>query len=236
MVKYVDSKNRKLFESFYADSPFDVRIKALFKSYGLSDICEFWYQVSDKVTAIISKQGGNVTLCAKENADFEELGCFLNIVGFSSLEAEKDVLLKLGYELKSSGFILRHKSSAAKMPVGSKGNLRTALSIVECTYGINITDLLYADISHRIRHAGADFVCNGKSTAFAVSLSDKRAVLGAVATLKKYEGQGSASKVINELLSRYEGYLFYALTEERLYPFYKKFNFEIVNEWGVTVG
>ena len=79
---------------FLPADPYAARITALADTYGLGrDFAMFWVQsVGSVPVAAVSRIDGNLTVCCKENADYDELSAFLGAVGWSSITAEKSVL------------------------------------------------------------------------------------------------------------------------------------------------
>ena len=79
MIQLIDRREIPRLLSFCKGSPYGVRISAFLQAYGTSyPFALFWMQTdaSGRITAALSRVDGHVTLCASEQADWEEVWAF----------------------------------------------------------------------------------------------------------------------------------------------------------------
>ena len=77
----------------------ETKILSNFIAYGTNyPFLNFWQGVNGTaVTSAICKFEDTIFVCAGYGADFDELREFLEVIGFSSLQAEESVLRSLGF-------------------------------------------------------------------------------------------------------------------------------------------
>lgn len=88
MIQLIDGQEAAEFLAFCDGSPCGVRIAAFLQAYGAGyPFALFWMQkdASGRMTAALSRVDGNVTVCAAQNADLQELWAFLSAIGFESV-------------------------------------------------------------------------------------------------------------------------------------------------------
>ena len=88
MIQLIDRREIPRLLSFCKGSPYGVRISAFLQAYGTSyPFALFWMQTdaSGRITAALSRVDGHVTLCASEQADWEEVWAFLSAAGYESV-------------------------------------------------------------------------------------------------------------------------------------------------------
>ena len=229
---------------FLPADPYAARITALFKTYGAGQsFALFWVQrIDGEPAAAISRVDGSMTLCAGENADFEELHSFLNAAGFDSLTCCEECMKKLG--------IADYKSSHTVRFVGGKQppkcdfvrdcDKRKIYDLL-CICGFELGDYgaFLADVCARLNKGTASLAAaeeNGdiKSCAFALFEGAKSVLLGAVATLPSARGRGYAGSLVGTLANeKSEKEVFLFCRNDSLLDFYKKIGFEAVGRWAV---
>ncbi len=230
---------------FLPADPYAARITALFETYGAKQkFAMFWVQEIDGVpVAAVCRVDGNMTLCALENADFEELSAFIGVVGFSSLTCDAVIADKLGLTPSKASYTVRF--CGGYEPNGADVNRdfdkRFVYNLLcECGFELGDYGAFLADVCARLNKGTASMaVCeeNGslKACAFALFEGAKSVLLGAVATSPEARGRGYASELVGYLAkekSVKQVYLF--CREDSLASFYGKIGFEIIGKWAVV--
>lgn len=231
--------------AFLPADPYSARITALEMTYGTSQsFAMFWVQTVDKIpTAAIARVDGNMTLCCGENADFEELSCFIGAVGYSSLTCDEEIMKKLGIVPSKSSFTVKYKG-------GVKAETEEILRdcdkkeiynlLISCGFELGDYNAFLADVCARLNKGTASFAAAENNNeicacAFALFEGEKSVLLGAVATKESARGNGYASKLVGFLAeekSDKEVYLF--CRNDGLAEFYGKIGFETVGRWAVS--
>lgn len=235
MIKFVESNEEiELLHNFCGDS-FGISIAALSQAYSPSEnLCRFWLQLTDGcVTAALCNLCGEVVLSAADEADFEEINEFVEIIGYTS--------------------ILCRESAAASLnlPIAEKGGVfcKDAQEACFADYCVpqttadyrEIFDLLgmggdfdgwFADVARRINKGTAQmhFIRrNGKivSTASLLHIFADKAILGAVATDNAYRHCGLASSLVNSFGNK----KIYLRCLPQLSSFYERFGYKQVDNW-----
>lgn len=246
MLKAVE-KNDEAFLSFCDRDVFGTRIKAYYNCYSTDfDFMKFWTQYDDdgRITAAISRIDGDATLCA-ENADFEELSEFLNIVGFRTVQCEKFAAERLTDEPFEWGYVVRCDSVGNYNEAKLKKvfELREIYDIIKPENLTGVGDYLpwLSDTTYRVNRGAAEgriAMCGGENAGCAMVLfrTDKAALLGAVATRPQFRGRGLARSLVLDLaeMELAEGRHVELLCKSgSIVEFYKSIGFRAVNEWGL---
>ena len=135
----------------------EIRIYSLFSAYGDSDLAYFWEQSSDKVTALISKMDGAITLCAYEGADIDEILQFISVVGADSVLSNIRLPMDKGERLCQ--LTLTAKSHGIKdIPTP---DYQKTYDIMSTRFDMPSYDVWYPDMCHRVRHGAACLVGEG---------------------------------------------------------------------------
>lgn len=231
--------------SFLPADPYAARITALIKTYGTAyDFAMFWVQRVDGIpVAAISRTDGNMTVCCCENADYEELSCFIKAVGYSSLTCDEKVMDMLGIEPSKTSFAVKYNGGAKAETEGifrdcDKKEIYNLL--ISCGFELGDYNAFLADVCARLNKQTASFAAaeiNNEIAACAFILfeGEKSVLLGAVATKESARGKGLASKLVGTLAEEKtdkEVYLF--CRNDGLVDFYKKIGFEPVGRWGIS--
>ncbi len=229
---------------FLIADPYAARITALFETYGTNqNFAMFWVQNTDGIpVAAVSKVDGNVTVCALENADFEELSAFIGAVGFASLTCDCAVAEKLGLTPSKTSYTVRYNGGYE--PKGIKilndYDKRSVYNLLcECGFELGDYGAFLADVCARLNKKTASMAVaeeNGKLLACAFSLFEgkKSILLGAVATSPEARGRGLASELVGTLANKNSEKVVYLFCrEDGLADFYGKIGFETVGKWAV---
>ena len=246
MVKCVE-KGDEAFLSFCDRDVFGTRIKAYFNCYSTDyDFVKFWVQTDENgsVTAAISRVDGDMTLCA-ENADYEELLQFVKIVGFNTIQCQRQVAQNFTDDETLWGYVVRFEQEQENRQVSLKENfeLKEVYNIIKAENLTGVGDYLpwLSDTTFRINRNTAEPLVaevdgNAAGCAMVLFRTDKAALLGAVATSPCYRGRGIAGALVTRLAN---GELANSRRTELLCKndsivnFYKSIGFTVRDEWSL---
>lgn len=228
--------------AFLPADPYAARITALFRTYGADyDFALFWVQDIDGIpSAAVSRIDGNMTLCANENADFEELLHFVNAVGFQSLTCSYEDMGKLGFEPSDSSFTVKftgRKTSSEINTVDDYDKREVYDLLCDCGFELGDYGAFLSDVCSRLNKGTASMIAaeeNGslRACAFALFEGEKSVLLGAVATSPKARGRGYASAIVNEIANKKSDKdVFLFCRYDGLEAFYSKIGFKTVGKW-----
>lgn len=234
MIKIVSDS--RILDILPAD-PFCARITALYDTYGQTDFALFWVQ--DECRAAISRIDGAVTVFADENADYEELSEFLNVIGYSDIICDEIVAGRLNLGICDSSFIVQCSNC---QPVDENDVLtdydkKEVYSLLcSCGFSMGGYNAFLADFCARLNKGTAmlsaiedeDGICASASALFC---GRKSVLLGAVATKQEKRGRGYAEKLVRFLAGKSRGEVFLFCRNDSLANFYKKCGFEICGRW-----
>ncbi|MBQ4130918.1 MAG: hypothetical protein IJD71_01085 [Clostridia bacterium] len=214
----------------FKDEFLSAKIKANFLSYGGD--CSFlflWCQKSNQdITAIICKFEQSVIIVASDDADFGEIKDFLNVVGFSSIQASPVVFKRLGLDYTEYQVVFKASELGGTLP--PMPNLKEVYDILFSEENPHIKkvpfDSFYVDLCHRIRHNTAAAVLNHSSVCIASHITNDAAVISGVATKKNSRKTGSGSEALISLCKNLDGRKIFAAAEESVVPFYIKNGFK----------
>ena len=246
MVKCVE-KGDEAFLSFCDRDVFGTRIKAYFNCYSTDyDFVKFWVQTDENgtVTAAISRVDGDMTLCA-ENDDYEELLQFVKIVGFNTIQCQRQVAQNFTDDETLWGYVVRFEQEQENRQVSLKENfeLKEVYNIIKAENLTGVGDYLpwLSDTTFRINRNTAEPLVaevdgNAAGCAMVLFRTDKAALLGAVATSPCYRGRGIAGALVTRLAN---GELANGRRTELLCKndsivnFYKSIGFTVKDEWSL---
>lgn len=227
---------------------FGARISALALTYGFeSPLAEFWVQKKEeKLTALVSRSGGAVTIENFGECDIPEMREFLGVIGFSSVLTDKETALALFGEVSETGSVMRRKGENAEYKTQwQEPPYRRIFRVLELSksFGKNQPDYgeWLADISAKIRRGTARIAAKTEkgecvSCAMLVSVSENAAILGAVATVPEFRGKGYASALAEELTKTAGERAVYLFCRPEMQSFYEKIGFEICGEYAEITG
>ena len=232
---------------FLPADPYAARITALFNTYGAGQkFAMFWVQKSGETpVAALSRVDGNLTLCALENADFEELSAFIRAVGYSSLTCDAEVMNTIGFTPSKTSFTVRYgggfEAKGAEQLMSDCDKKSVYNLLCECGFELGDYGSFLADVCARLNKGTASMkVCeeNGRlqACAFALFEGAKSVLLGAVATSPESRGRGYASELVGSLANEKSDKAVYLFCRsDSLADFYGKIGFEIVGKWAVLI-
>lgn len=240
MVSLITDENEL---SFLPADPYSARITALAKTYGTDySFAMFWVQKADGIpVAAIGRVDGNMTLCCLENADFEELSCFVEAVGYSSVTYDDKFSGKLGITPQKTSFTVRYSGGAEISDGVERDYDKKGIYSLLCECGFELGDYrsFLSDICSRLNKSTASFVVKTQSDklcacAFALFEGEKSVLLGAVATSPDARGRGYARELVGTLAqSKSEKEVFLFCRNDSLWNFYKEIGFEMNGKWAV---
>ena len=229
--------------SFLPADAYAARITALFKTYGAEySFASFWVQrVDDEAVAAIGRVDGNMTLCCTDNADFDELSCFMNAVGYSSLTLDEKYLPQLGLTAAKSSYAVEYKGEKVFFDERIKTDFdkkKLYDLLVSCGFELGSFEAFLSDVCARLNKNTASLAAIGEADpyacAFALFEGEKSVLLGAVATRNEARGKGFASALVKSLAGREkERKVFLFCRNDGLLEFYKRIGFEYAGKWAV---
>ncbi len=227
--------------SLFENDVFFQRIKSEYVSNASFSDSLFYVSLNDTTSdAFISKVGDTVTLSALDNAPFEEISEFLNIIGYSVILCEEKHS-KFFCGKKTQGFVLKTKVEKllhCKAKLLYTEDLKDVYNLIRDVFDINNNYMLWlADLSHKIRHGTAN-VCGVHenlslvSCGFSLFETSDSAIISSVATDEKFRSKGFGGDVVRKLLSENVGKNVYVFIEdENLKFWYEKFGFKEYKKW-----
>lgn len=244
MLKAAEKTDIEKIVCFCQDFPLGSRISGKLLSYGLNyDFFKVWFCTDEKkVTAVISSFENNITVCAAENADYDEIKSFLSFCPYEDGCADKVTFDRLGLEIKSTKQMYRysHKSGSVYPQITGKGDLKQVYSLVsecipdsfakeESAYLSFLSDFTFRQRRNMARIK--TYTENGKvlSCALTASESDSDAIISGVACDESIRGKGIGKKTVqslaDELFSENKRVYVIALNSSAQ-KFYEKIGFE----------
>lgn len=189
---------------------------------------EVWVQTeNEKVTAVISRFGGRVNLTYM-GGDKTEIKDFLNVIGFSEIFTEKSSALALGFDNFSAFTVLKKETTKQKdfseIP-SLKGLYNALLEGNDGDVSLPSFEDFAADVSHRLRHAGAVAVLEDFGAALCFC-SENFGIINGISVKKGLRGRGLGGKLLKEVCGYLDGEVF-ALATDNTTEFYVKNGFEV---------
>ena len=227
---------------------FGTRIEGYYNTYGERfDFCRVWVQYAEnEPVAAVCDMSGDFTVCAKENADFEELAAFVSMSGFKSLQCSKSVMRKLGLAPDAEGFVLRFiPCENSDDGITNVVDFKEIYDIIKTAGLMGVGEYLpwLSDITYRVNHGTAlpaAIIKDGTavSCAMALFITQSAALLGAVATKDGFKGRGYAGKLVKYLGNKFasQGKKTNLLCKnDSIVEFYKSNGFETEDEWSAVI-
>ncbi len=222
---------------FLPADPFCAKITAFAMTYGFGyDFARFYIQGNN---AALCRIDGNITLWANDNADYTEMREFLDIIGFSSIQAEESKLKALGYKTSDSSFIVRYGGKAAAKPADFKTDAdfkKIYALLTESGFEMGEYRDFLSDVCARLNKGTCTLGATGtdelRACAFRLFEGNKSVLLGAVATSPKHRGKGIASALVPYMAQgKKPSFLF--CRNDSLLDFYTKCSFEKQGRWAI---
>lgn len=206
-------KQEDTFKRLCGNDVFGTRIEAYLLTYGTDcAFASFYVQSTDeKPCAVLCVIEDTVTLCCDNGADYQELSAFLNALCFRHLLADARVMKNLGFVPSKSSYTVRFgapKKSGLNRPVTTCGvyELTDIYDILNQAnfVGLPGRTVWLSDVSARVKARtamGVTIAEDGQKAACAMGLfiTEKAALIGAVATLPAFRGRGFAGHLVTTL-------------------------------------
>ena len=228
MIKLLE-KN-KLPSVNFTDGFSVTKIKSNLLSYGNTyPFLNVWQQtINGSVTALISKFEDTFILVANYSADLGEIKEFTDVMGYKSLQGEPWILKGLNLPFKEYQILMKKGEGEENLPP-----VPNIEQIYKILYSEEIDSIkhsefegFYVDLSHRIRHGTAAAVnLENCAVCLASHITNKRAVISGVFTLKNYRRKGKGSKALDTLVNALGEREIFVAAEDKVLPFYLKCGF-----------
>lgn len=218
----------------------ETKILSNFIAYGTNyPFLNFWQGVNEGIiTSTICKFEDTIFVCASDGANFNELREFLEVIGFSSLQAEEGVLRSLGFANFDEYVCLSCDKAFSSEYNPPSLNLKSLYKVIFEDKDKNLTppefDGWYADLSHRIRHGTAVAVMEKElGGAIASHIAPHSAVISGVRVANTSQGKGVGKTLVKNLLSLLQSKTVYTATDCKTAEFYIKCGFNPIGKIGV---
>lgn len=223
---------------------FGTRIKAYYNCYGTGyDFVKFWVQIeNEKVVSAISRIDGDMTISSVgENMD--ELKFFIGMVGFSTVQCEKNIAEKMCLKSSINGFVVEYKGNSyipKNINLKSNFDLKEIYDIIKAENLVGVVDYLpwLSDTSFRMNRNITSVLMAEESAGCAMCLfrTSKASLLGGVATRPEHRGKGIAGSLVTQLAKAEmsNGKRVELLCKaDSIVDFYKSIGFDVTNEWSI---
>lgn len=247
MVRLISDGRISAALGFCSGDPIGARVGAFLRAYRTDyDFALFWEQVTDeRITAVIGKTDGNMTVCASEAADFDEISEFVKVIGYQTLFSHSFLLNKLKIE-NVQGDILRLEE--LKEPTAKAEDFAEAkeLYLLGVSSGCDnskeaylpwLSDFTFRQKRNMLRAVGFKDE-NGRLVSCAATSAETKtdAIISAVATEEGYRKRGLAKDCVlslSHILKKERKDNIYLMTKsKKLTNYYEKLGFVKIGEWG----
>ena len=186
--------------------------------------------VEEKITALISQDGGSVNLWC-DNPDYEELIGFLTVLCPSVIFTEFKNCDNLGIipERIRNSLFRRTEATEQMCQDFSLKELYYALdSGSDVDIHLPSFEVFAPDVSHRLRHSAARAVLTDFGGALAFTF-EGGAVMSGIAVSKEHRGTGKGKDLLLKLLSLCDGGFFVAANDDNT-KFYLRNGFKVIDK------
>ena len=230
MIRMLEASSIKQF------SPWDIysaRVLSAWRTYGNG---QFWQQNDHQ--AAISLVDGFIHFSATEDADFEELTAFLQMLPWERLRCDSALIDRLPFPVEQQSMTVRFIAPKKQ----GNPNIHFVKEIDEFFEIIrqgfpDVDQHAYAkDLALRWQRGTAQtWTLDGMCTASAVDITENFCFLGGVATLPQARGKGLAGQLLTEIASAQQraGRDVYLSCKRELLPFYEGIGFAAVNDYAI---
>ncbi|QAT48540.1 GNAT family N-acetyltransferase [Caproiciproducens sp. NJN-50] len=238
MIKLIESKNDITASE---DNPFGCKIRSVAEAYGIEEaFAQFWVQDGGSSLAKLD----DTAVLEDRESDWDELAGFLRMLDVKTVSCSEKAAGCLGFPVSSRGEIMllrgtadkNHSSEAERNP-GPREIYALLCAARSDTFVPPEFEPFYMDLSYRTRHGAAMSIgirSGGVLVACALcsSMTERAAVLSAVAVLPQFRHKGfgrSAVTALTGLLNRERIFLLRAdgANEE----FYRSMGFVPSGRW-----
>ncbi len=248
MIKVVENEYDKL-KKICSHDVFGTRIEAYYDTYDKKfDFLKIWIQLDENGNplAAVSLMDNDMTVTCRDNADFDELEIFIKMTDFASLQCGRDILKRLNIKESLWGYVVSYDEI---MPVKNDNidfsvDYKEMYSLISSVKLLGVGEYLpwLSDITYRVNHGTAvtaSVTENGTLSACAAALfiTDKSALLGAVATNPQCRGRGlggSLVKILGNKMLESGRRVELLCKNDSIVEFYKSAGFRISGEWAIS--
>ncbi|MBQ2829044.1 MAG: GNAT family N-acetyltransferase [Clostridia bacterium] len=241
MIKLTENLNEYDL-SFFENDIFFLRIRSDFDVMSRFENVFFYVCMNQaEITAVISKVSDVITISASEGADFDEINEFVKVVGFTTIICEDKYAHHFEGE-KTSGKIMKLKAydsleSYAEML--NTDDLKKVYRVLKTVFWGKVPDFsdwfvntCYGVIHNSVMVSGIRSKDELVAVAFALFVTEKTAVISAVATHPEHRNRGYAFEIIKRLLNENKGKEVYLFLEDPLIEeYYAKLGFVPCKMW-----
>ena len=229
MIKLIE--NTVLPSVNFTDGFSVTKIKANLLAYGCEyDFLRVWYQQNSigNTTALLQRFENCFLIAADPSANMEEIKEFISVIGYSSVQAEPDILTKLGLDFNEYQVMVYSGKKDGVLPLYPDIKKVYSLLYGEENKNIKPTDLegFYVGLSHKIRKGSAAVTLNDAAVCVASHITKDAAVISGVVVQRAARGNRLGSAVLNEMLGSLGRRKIFVAAEKMVIPFYIKNGFE----------
>lgn len=232
---------------FCDGDPIGTRVGSYLGAYRTKmNFAMFWEQITDgKITATVSRTDGDMTVCASENADCDELSEFVRIIGFATLFSQAEIFKKLKLDCVHGDILKLTGSGRTDSQVTSDIEPRFLYETVclanpdkalEGEYLEWLSDFTFRQRRDMLRAVGIYDGDELVSCAMTSAETATSAVISGVATREKFRRRGLAESCVltlaDKLKTMNKDSIFVMTESSELTEYYKHLGFEKVGEWG----
>lgn len=178
------------------------------------DFVRFWLQkAGERLTAVVGAQDSAAIVLADETADFEELGCFLSMQGFSSVMTDEMTAARCGLHVRGTKTAFRFSGFVpAQTATAHDADLHDVYRLIAESIPGSFPDTKEAylhflsDYTFR-KNRGRARLCavvqdnRVLATALTAAESESAAVLSGVAVRSSERGKGYGKQVVRSMLN-----------------------------------
>lgn len=212
MLRLLQQEDDALLE-FCKRDVFGTRIAAYMAIYGTEyPFAMFYLQESNNsVTAAVCKVDDAMTICCAPDADYEELTAFVNAIGFNTLMCTSFVCGKLLLKPQKVGFIVEFYDApkvadSKDIILSNDVELADVYDVLSCSgfKGLAEKGQWLADVSLRVKKGAAKakvvkHARNPVACAMVLFEANQAVLIGAVATVPAFRGNGYAGALVTDL-------------------------------------
>lgn len=216
MLKILEKDDLEKLLKFCRAGILSTRISCYALSYGFDrDFLTFWgNNDSEEFNCIVAKFENNITVCADEDADFDELSEFLSVIGYDTLTCSQKVAERLGFTdfTVKNGFVYSGEITFLDTENASESDINAIYNLISDAIPDSFPRdkesylNFLSDFTFRQRrgYARAKCIhCDGKvvSSAITSAESENSAVISGVACDENYRKYGFGKKTVLSLAS-----------------------------------
>ena len=224
----------------FSDSLCYSRIEAYYNTYAKTLGAEIYVQSNnDEITAFLGRTGAGFSLCANNNADFNELFDFFSFLS-TQVFCEEWVKEKLKAKTHKPISVYKFLDKPQQF-IGECGKISEVYEVLN--FGTDGAIELprfsefYPDLCARVNHNSAEYYVDDNSAAVIGFMTNRFSTITGVATKKdaraKGEGRKALLSVCAKALEKHPNTVIVAAAEDAVAPFYKKCGFQYYENYAI---